>query len=92
MNQTQFAGVSRIVLTAMAAVFGTLGYLKGVNWEPIIGAVVTVGVAWWSHHSNKTAVMAIAVADSPDVKALVVSPKLVAAAPDLIINSKVTIK
>ncbi len=92
MNQTQFAGISRIVLTALVAVFGTLGYLKGVNWEPIISAAVTMGVAWWSHHSNKTETMAVAVAHSPDVKGLVVSPKLMAAAPDLLENSKVTIK
>ncbi len=92
MNQSQFQGISRIVLTAMAAVFGTLGYLKGVNWEPLIGMAVTGLTLWWSHHANKTTTMAAAVAESPEVKALVVSPKLVAAAPDLIVNSKVTIK
>ncbi len=92
MNQTQFAGIARIIMTATAAIFGTLGYLKGVNWEPIIGAAVTVGVAWWSHHSNKTETMAVTVANSPEVKGIVVSPKLVSDAPDLLANSKVTIK
>ncbi len=92
MNPTQVAGISRIVLTAVAAVFGTLGYLKGVNWEPLIGMAVTGLTLWWSHHANKTATLAVALADSPEVKALVVSPKLVTAAPDLLANSKVTIK
>ncbi len=92
MNQSQFQGVARIVLTAMSAVFGTLGYLKGVNWEPLIGMAVTGLTLWWSHHANKTETLAVVVADSPEVKALVVSPKLVSAAPDLLANSKVTIK
>lgn len=70
MNSTQMGGVVRVILGAVAAIFGTLGYMQGVDWQPIIGVLATAAVTWWSIKTNSTPAMAAAV-QATDPKALV---------------------
>lgn len=78
MNQNQFEGIVRIVLTAAAAVVGTLGWMHGFDWTPVISLGVSLGVGWWSIHSNNTQTMVATVSDAPEVKAVVMTTKAAA--------------
>lgn len=78
MNQAQFEGLVRIVLTAVASAAGVLGYVKGFDFTPLITLGVTLAVGWWSVHSNSNATMVATVAAQPEVKGVVMESKAAA--------------
>lgn len=73
MNAPQVEGVARIVLTAIAAILGTLGYMKGVDMSPLITVAVAGVASWWSIRANKTSNMVRAVAATSNTTKAVVA-------------------
>ena len=67
MNSSQVEGIARLWLVALVATIGALGYMKGVNFGPIIALAATGIGTWWSFHSNKTTSLVAAVQASPTV-------------------------
>ena len=88
MNSTQIGGLIRTVLAWVG------GYVIAKGWLPsdlvtnIIGLGTVLAVAGWSWYTNSTPVMVAAIAESPDVHKVVVTPALAMATPNLKVVAK----
>lgn len=74
MNTDQVTGLLRAVLTAIG------GFIAGKGWIPlplmneIVGALVTVGVGYWSYRNNSTPSMIATVKAMPEVSNVIPVP------------------
>lgn len=79
----QIQGQIRSLIISLGSIAGALGYMTGVDWVPIAGAIVTIGGFIWSWWSNRPKALIEQAAQSQEVKTVVVStPELATSIPN----------
>lgn len=77
-TQAQIEGAIRSVIIALGGVSGSFGYLTGVDWIALAGALATVGGLAWSLWSNSRNQLLNQTAALPVVKQIAVHSSKVA--------------